>query len=111
MSGEDPFSDLGAGVGGDGGDGGDGEAKIAALMTRTYDGNYMCVICAHKPKRRLDLMNHIRARHVCRDFFGCTMCEKKFPTEATRKTHYQAKHGLVLSWGEIRALKRVEDCV
>ena len=64
---------------------------IYAKMYRTSDGLFVCTECGTSSRLRINLRNHIEARHVKTEGFYCPICNMHCSSRnavASHKTRY-----------------------
>ena len=65
---------------------------------------WQCRLCAYASGAKSHVRRHLEARHLSAHALTCNMCAATFTTENYRQIHVRTKHGLRLSFKELREL-------
>ena len=61
-------------------------------------------MCGKLGNRLNNMKRHVISVHYGEKNLKCTLCDGKYSTQNSRQIHYKEKHGLMLSFSEIREI-------
>lgn len=70
------------------------DLEIKECYQKMVDGVYHCKVCPHTSVQRVNMVNHVEAKHCPGPGITCYICQKHLVTRQSYRMHLTRNHGV-----------------